>query len=115
MVDPPSPVLGVLLGPRFDRCTVAECSDTREGYLSAATLTAEADLAIALLPTLLAHDPAGSACRGEVQELTVGSDRLRVERTGGRVRLHAPAWLGDPEPLAELPCTEASPVSTEGS
>lgn len=83
-----------------------DCADLREGCALAVIEVVLADLALALLPTVLEHDPAGAACRGDVHDITIGAELLPVVLREGSVEIHAPEWVGATDALVVLPCPE---------
>jgi hypothetical protein len=103
------PWLG-LLGPRFDRCAEAHCPESSPDLRDAAMFQITADIAVAILIEVLAHDPEGAACReGPLPSLVYEGEPLRVTR-GPAITVHLPAWLEArrssvmPEHVVLLPC-----------
>jgi hypothetical protein len=103
--------LGLVLGPRFDRCVVAGAINDRQGYVNEAYELVRGDVAVSLLDEVLAHDPRGEACHGGPMPVWEHEEeRLRPVLRGGAIHVPPPDWLvhviGDPDPVdaVTLPC-----------
>jgi len=102
----PPPLWASVLGPRASRRWDAHCGGATEGT---AVDLVMADLFLAMVPFVLAHDRRGRSCDPLPDAPSFEGEPLSLVVSGQRLRIATPAWLRSARPsvdelLVDLPC-----------